>query len=164
MFRGRVARSHSVQSMSEKRPAQLPTPDATPEQKRPKAPTRTETEFSSTEMSEPESGYDSRSRSQSRRRRRQNQRVKAQSQAQAGDGAQAQSMAGIQEQEEPQQQQTDSTQQPSHQRRHRNAALRANKAALSINEWSGHLCSSHERRDPDARRTPKSTTGDDTRH
>jgi hypothetical protein len=92
--------------MSEKKPTQLPTPETTPQQKRPKAPTRTETEFSSTEMSEPESGIESRSRSQSRRRRRQQQRVKAQSQAQAGNGAQAQSMAGIQEQEEPQQKQT----------------------------------------------------------
>jgi hypothetical protein len=76
-------------------PQQQQTPEDTPKKGRP-APSRTESEMSSTAEEDP--GYESRSRSQSRRRRRQNQRQKqAQSKAQAGN-AKAQSMAKVEEQ------------------------------------------------------------------
>ena len=74
-------------------PQQTPTPEQTPKEKRPAAPSR-----SNSEMSEEEDqGYQSRSRSQSRRRRRQNQRQRqGQAKAQAGN-AKADSMAKIEE-------------------------------------------------------------------
>jgi hypothetical protein len=88
--------------MSDKEPQQTPTPEKTPQQKRPGPPSRSNSE-ASVAGSEEDQGYQSRSRSQSRRRRRQNQRQRAaQGKAQAGN-VQAESMAAIDEQPEEQQ-------------------------------------------------------------
>ena len=74
-------------------PQQTPTPEQTPKEKRPAAPSRSNSEMSE----EDDQGYQSRSRSQSRRRRRQNQRQRqGQAKAQAGN-AKADSMAKIEE-------------------------------------------------------------------
>ena len=90
-------------------PQQTPTPEQTPQAKRPGPPARNSSGMSA--ASEDDPGYESRSRSQSRRRRRQGQRQRqAQGKAQAGN-AKAESMTAIQERPE-QQEQQEQPQQP----------------------------------------------------